>query len=91
MKNLEQELCAHICDVCRVKGIDCGTVDKTAPLIGPESILGLDSLDAMEIVVMVQTEYDVRIGSEETSREILVSLTTLADYVRANSDLYSQA
>ena len=85
MNNLEQEVCGHICEVCRVKGVDCGTVDKTAPLIGPESVLGLDSLDAMEIVVMVQTEYGVRIGSEETSREILVSLTSLADYIRANS------
>ncbi len=85
MKNLEQELCAQICEVCRVKGIDCGAVDKTAPLIGPESVLGLDSLDAMEIVVFIQSEYAVRIGSEETSREILETLTTLADYIRANT------
>ncbi len=85
MKNLEQEVCRQICDVCRVKGIDCTVVDKGAPLIGPESVLGLDSLDAMEIVVMIQTEYGVRIGSEETSREILVSLATLAEYIRENS------
>lgn len=84
MGNLEQELCRQICEVCRVKGIECATVDTTAPLIGPESVLGLDSLDAMEIVVLVQTEYGVRIGSEETSREILLSLTTLADFIRAN-------
>ena len=87
MKNLEQELCTQICEVCRVRGLDCKTADQTGPLIGPESILGLDSLDAMEIVVMVQTEYDVRIGSEETSREILQTLTTLADYIRANSEV----
>lgn len=86
MKNLEQEVCGHICEVCRLQGIDCASVDKTAPLIGPESVLGLDSLDAMEIVVLIQTTYDVRIGSEETSREILASLTTLADYIRANND-----
>jgi acyl carrier protein len=85
MKNLEQDLCGQICEVCRVKGIDCATVDKTAPLIGPDSVLALDSLDAMEIVVLVQNEYNVRIGSEETSREILVSLTTLADYIRQNN------
>ena len=84
MGNLEQELCAQICEVCRVTGIDCTSVDKTAPLIGPESVLGLDSLDAMEIVVLVQNEYNVRIGSEETSRDILVSLATLAEYIRVN-------
>lgn len=85
MEHLEQELCEKICDVCRVKNVDCVSVDITAPLIGPESILGLDSLDAMEIVVLVQNEYNVRIGSEETSREILKSLTILADYIRLNS------
>jgi acyl carrier protein len=38
----------------------------------------------MEIVVLVQNDYDVRIGSEETSREILQSLTSLAEYIRAH-------
>jgi acyl carrier protein len=84
MKNLEQELCSKISDVCRVKGIECSSVDTSGPLIGPESVLGLDSLDAMEIVVLVQNDYDVRIGSEETSREILQSLTSLAEYIRAH-------
>ncbi len=84
MMNLEQELCAKISDVCRVKGVECSSVDMQGPLIGPESVLGLDSLDAMEIVVLVQNEYDIRIGSEETSREILQTLTSLADYIRAN-------
>ncbi len=87
MKNLEQELCGHICDVCQVKGVVCDAVDKTAPLIGPNSVWGLDSLDAMEIVVLIQNEYGLRIGSEETSREILLTLTTLADYIRVNSEV----
>jgi acyl carrier protein len=40
----------------------------------------------MEIVVLVQSDYGVRIGSEATSREMLQSLTSLADYVRANRE-----
>ncbi len=86
MKNLEQELCAKICEVCRLTGIECSSVDRGGALIGPESILGLDSLDAMEIVVLVQSDYGVRIGSQETSREILQSLTSLAEYIRVNSE-----
>lgn len=84
MKMLEQELCGHICVVCNIQGIECAAVDLTGDLIGPESVLGLDSLDAMEIVVMVKNKYNVRIGSAETSREILASLSTLADYIRDN-------
>ena len=35
-----------------------------------------------EIAVTIQQEYGVRMDSENTSREILQSLTTLADYIR---------
>jgi acyl carrier protein len=84
MKMLEQELCGHICDVCNIKGIECGSIDLNAALIGTESVLGLDSLDAMEIVVMVKNKYNVRIGSAEASRKIMTTLVTLADYIREN-------
>lgn len=87
MKNLEQELCAKICEVCRVKGIECSSVDREGSLIGPDSIFGLDSLDAMEIVMLVQSDYGVRIGSQETSREILKTLTSLAAYIRVHSEV----
>jgi len=54
------------------------------PLIGPDSALGIDSLDALEIAVTVQQEYGVRMDSENTSRTVLQSLATLADYIKKN-------
>ena len=54
----------------------------TDPLIGPDSVLGLDSLDAVEIVVAVEKNYQVRIEVQETSRRVFKSLRTLADYIR---------
>jgi acyl carrier protein len=36
----------------------------------------------VEIVVAVQKGYDVRIGAEDTSREVLRSIATLADFIR---------
>ena len=58
-------------------------IDPDSPLIGPDSALGLDSLDAVEMVVAVQKRYGVRIGGQESSREILRSLNTLAAFIRA--------
>jgi len=43
---------------------------------------GLDSLDAVEIVVAVQKKYGVRIGGQDSSREVLRSLRVLADFIR---------
>ncbi len=84
MNSLEQELVEMICEVCKVEGGVPADFSPTAPLIGPESRLGIDSLDAVEIVFTVQNRYRVRIDSEETSRQVLASLKTLADFVEKN-------
>ena len=78
---LIQELTEMIIDTCRVAGpLPEGIAD--APLIGPDSPFGLDSLDAVEVVVAVQKKYNVRIDSQESSRVVLQSLQTLADFIR---------
>jgi len=84
MDELEKELVEMICEVCKIKGPLPERLSSEAPLIGPESPLGIDSLDAVEIVFTVQNRYKVRIDSEETSREVLASLKSLAEFVRSN-------
>lgn len=78
---LEQELKTLIIDACNIPDAP-EDFSSEAPLIGPESPLGLDSLDAVEVVVAVQRAYGVRIGGEDTSREILQSIRTLAEFIR---------
>ncbi len=81
-ETLEKELLQLIMDVCRVPEPRPTQVPPDAPLLGPDSPLGLDSLDAVEIVVAVQKEYSVRIGGESSARQVLESLGTLADFIR---------
>ncbi len=80
--NLEAELAVLIIELCHIEDILPQDVPADAPLIGPESPLGLDSLDAVEVVVAVQKSYAVRIGGKNSSREVLQSLKTLADFIR---------
>lgn len=80
--NLEQELVAMLVEACRVPDPLPTDISPDAPLIGPDSPFGLDSLDAVEVVVAVQRKYNVRIESQESSRQVLQSLRTLADYIR---------
>ena len=49
-----------------------------------EEGLGLDSLDAVEIVVLVERNYGLEIANEEQAREILQSMDTLARWVWEN-------
>jgi len=46
--------------------------------------LGLDSLDAVEIVVLIQRNYGLEIIDEEQAREIFQSVNTLARWVHEN-------
>ncbi len=84
MDELEKELVEMICEVCKIKNFVLADISSEAPLIGPESPLDIDSLDAVEIVFTVQKRYQVRIDSEETSRKVLASLKSLADFVRTS-------
>ena len=84
MDQLQQELIKLICATCNLHDVDPDSIGPDDPLIGPDSPLGTDSLDALEIAVTVQKEYGVRMNSENTSRVVLQSVTRLADYIRQN-------
>jgi acyl carrier protein len=43
--------------------------------------LGLDSIDALEIVVMLESEFGIRVKNEASARDSFRSIATLADFV----------
>lgn len=56
-------------------------IPNDEPLIGSPR-LGLDSIDALELVLAVEKEFGVKIGSSEESRQALASVSALASYLR---------
>ena len=82
LDSLEQEISEMIVATCRVSGPLPLEMSPDTPLIGPASPFGLDSLDAVEVVVALQRKYNVRIDNQESSRQVLQSLRTLADFIR---------
>jgi len=84
MTPLEHELLELICTTCNLQDVAMENITAADPLIGPDSPLGTDSLDALEIAVTVQQEYGVRMNSENTSRLVLQSLETLSAYIEQN-------
>ena len=53
-------------------------------LFGPESRLGLDSLDALQISMSIQKRYGVRMPDSKETRRALASLATLAEHLAAH-------
>jgi acyl carrier protein len=54
------------------------------PWFGTESRLDLDSLDALQISMAIQKKYRVRMPDSKDTRRAMVSLLTLADYLRSH-------
>jgi acyl carrier protein len=50
------------------------------PLFGPEG-LGLDSIDALELVVSLEKRFGVTVPSSDVARNALATVNTMADYV----------
>jgi acyl carrier protein len=66
----------------KLDGIRPEDIGEDEPLIGSPR-LGLDSIDALELVLAIEKEYGVKIGSSEESRRALTSINTLAAYLRS--------
>ena len=53
------------------------------PLFGPEG-LGLDSIDALELVVGLEKHFGVKVPNSEAAKHALATVNSLHDYVIAN-------
>jgi acyl carrier protein len=64
---------------CMLK-IDPESITEETPLFGPDGI-GLDSLDALQIVIAVEKKYGIVIGDPATAKDALQSLGVLHDWI----------
>lgn len=60
--------------------IDPATIEDSQALFGDDG-LGLDSIDALELVLGIEQEFGVRIDDEEVGSQALASVDALADFV----------
>lgn len=77
--------------IADLKTLVLDAAEKTAPedgltddevLFGPESRLGLDSLDALQISMALQQRYGVRMPDSKETRRALTSIAHLAEHLR---------
>ena len=80
---LIEELKTLIIESLKLEDIRAADIPDDEPLFG-SARFGLDSIDALELVVKLEKRYGIKIGSSEQSREALASVATLAAYIRAH-------
>jgi acyl carrier protein len=82
--NLTLRLKNLIIATLKLDGVRPEDIPDDEPLIGSPRF-GLDSVDALEIVLAIEKEFKVKIGSSEESRRALATVNTLVAYLRAQS------
>lgn len=79
MEQLILELKGHLIEELNLEDITPEEIDAEAPLFGDG--LGLDSIDALEIILILEKNYGVRLANTAEAKPVFYSVKTLAEYV----------
>ena len=83
MEKLLEELKSKIVEVLNLIDVQPNEMLDDDPLVGGS--LGIDSIDVLEMVIMIEKDYGVRIDNRELGVTVFSSLRTLAEYIYKNS------
>jgi acyl carrier protein len=82
MDKLIENIKNEIIEVLNLEDVKPEDIDADAPLFG--SGLGLDSIDALELIVLMEKNYGIKLKDPAQGRDIFKSVRVLAEYVQAN-------
>jgi len=83
MEQLINDLKLQIKDALNLEELSMEDFDENAPLFG-EGGIGLDSIDVLEIIVLLEKKYGIRLSNPKEGKAIFQSIKTIAEYVQAN-------
>ena len=83
MNELINELKLKVIDALNLEGMVPEDIDENAPLFGDQG-LGLDSIDVLELIVLLEKNYGIRLANPKEGKDVFQSMAVMADYVSAN-------
>ena len=82
MEQLVLELKNEIIKALNLEELTAEEIDENAPPFGEG--LGLDSIDALELIVLLEKKYGIRLNDPAQGKEVFRSVAVMADYVSKN-------
>ncbi len=80
--SLKLELKNMIIEATGLEDITPEDIIDDEPIFGEG--LGLDSIDALELVVALETDFGIKVTDAKVAREVFASINALADFVEKN-------
>lgn len=82
MEELTKELKEEIIEALNLEEMTPEDIDENDALFGDG--LGLDSIDALELIVVLDKKYGIKLANPAEGKAIFKSIATIADYVSKN-------
>ncbi|MBO7416311.1 MAG: acyl carrier protein [Bacteroidaceae bacterium] len=82
MEELILKLKQEIIEVLNLEDVKPEDIDNDAPLFGEG--LGLDSIDALELIVLMEKNYGIKLQDPAKGKEIFKSINVMADFIQKN-------
>jgi len=82
MEDLKLELKNKIIEVLNLEDVAVEEIKDTDPLFGGG--LGLDSIDALELIVLMDKNYGIKLADPKKGKDIFESIETMAKYIQEN-------
>ena len=82
MEALQQELKEKIIAVLNLEDVKPDDIDNSEPLFGEG--LGLDSIDALELIVLLDKDYGIKLTDPKEGKTIFQSIDTMSAYVEVH-------
>jgi acyl carrier protein len=79
MDELIDKLKQEVIQQLNLEDISAEDIDPDAPLFGEG--LGLDSIDALELIVLLEKNYGIKIEDPKDGKKIFFSIRTMAEYI----------
>ncbi len=80
MEQLIEEIKEAIIKALNLEDMTTADIDADAPLFGEG--LGLDSIDALELMVLMEKNYGIRMANAAEGKEVFKDVRTMAEYVQ---------
>jgi len=82
MEDLTLKLKQQIIEALNLEDMEPDEIETNEPLFGDG--LGLDSIDALELIVLLEKNYGIKIENPKDGQKIFHSVKSMAEYITAN-------
>ena len=82
INELKEQLKQQVIEALNLEDLTPADIDDAAPLFGEG--LGLDSIDALELLMLLDKNYGIKFSDRSQSKAVFANINTMADYIVAN-------